>query len=567
MAAWMGAARTARMAFQQYGLATVAAGGVIVASHHHHDQRRHGCWSDERSLLQWHNTKKTTSCEAFKRPSKKADANAIRRRMTSVGRFSLLSETTTNPSVPVLILCLSGRPWTARDFLNLYNERKIGEKHERFRSTMDGDHFVVQETTALSSVRDMLAYPQIYRTELKGMIGDALLAPMDLSKGLWEVSVGTGGKIGQSGAISSSRQTPHGGPPGVDVESLLLFRAHHCMADGVSLGAIFGDLMDEGEEFRALIEEKVKEFRKRKRSWWNRLQIFLYYWCWGSIKALGYQLYLYYYSIFMSPPNPWKLLQQASLGGMDGQVRTLSWVEIASVEEVKEVADYFTKLHPNSSKRQKMTINDIFCSCITGATAKLMEFHRQEQGNPDLVLPHLNLVIPVHLAGGIMLPGSPLGNKIGALVNQVPAEAATNASDRLHQVHEALWNRKQTPAAPLSFMVASLFGGTLGTLFGKRVTSWLFSKAHANASIVVTNVRGPEKAAHLDGRRVETHLGFLPLPPGVPLGMVVTSYDQRMTLTVMAESWAVPDADKFLSWVVEEYQVLLNEAKSGQTKS
>ena len=156
-----------------------------------------------------------------------------------------------------------------------------------------------------------------------------------------------------------------------------------------------------------------------------------------------------------------------------------------------------------------------------------------------------------------------MGNKIGAIVSQVPAEAAEGPSDRLHQVHDTLWNLKQTPTAFLSYLVAHTFGGTLGSLLGPQITSYLFSKAHANASVVVTNVRGPEKAAHLGGRRVEANLGFLPLPPGVPIGMVVMSYDQKITLTLMAEPWAVPDADLFLSWVVEEYQALLRESKTG----
>jgi hypothetical protein len=598
MAAWMNAARTARVAVQQYGVAAAAAtaaatGGGVILQGVVGSSQSHGPWSERffssPLLLQWYspNTNNmtlttTTSCEAFKKPSTVDDAagSTLRRKMTNVGRFSLLSETVTNPSIPVMVLCLRGKPWTARDFVNLYEQRRIGEHHERFRSVLDitnnRHHFVVQETTPRSNVRDMVAYPQIYRTELKAMISDALLAPLDLTKGLWEAWVGSGGTVGQSGAISmSSRNQQQQNPSStvvnrrlLDVESLLLFRAHHCMADGVSLGAIFGDFMDEGEEFRTLIAEQVQAFRKRKRSWWNRLQIFLYYWCWGSIKAIGYQLYLYCYSIFLSPPNPWKILQQAARIEPDGAVRTLSWAEIATVEEVKQVADYFTRQHDNSSKRQKMTVNDIFCSCVTGATARLMDYHRQQQVqyNPDLSLPNLNLVIPVHMAGGIMLPGSPLGNKIGAMVNQVPTEAVTKASDRLHLVHETLWNRKQTPAAPLSFLVANVFGGTLGPLLGQKMTSWLFSKAHANASIVVTNVRGPERAAHLDGRRVETTLGFLPLPPGVPIGMVVMSYNQRITLTIMAEPWAVPDADRFLSWVVEEYQELLNEANGGKIK-
>ena len=38
--------------------------------------------------------------------------------------------------------------------------------------------------------------------------------------------------------------------------------------------------------------------------------------------------------------------------------------------------------------------------------------------------------------------------------------------------------------------------------------------------------------------------------------MVVSSYNQSVGLAITAEPWAVPDADRFLSWVVEEYQTL-----------
>jgi hypothetical protein len=42
--------------------------------------------------------------------------------------------------------------------------------------------------------------------------------------------------------------------------------------------------------------------------------------------------------------------------------------------------------------------------------------------------------------------------------------------------------------------------------------------------------------------------------------MVVHSYANSITLSIIAKSWAVPDADLFLSWVVEEYQSLLRQA-------
>lgn len=55
---------------------------------------------------------------------------------------------------------------------------------------------------------------------------------------------------------------------------------------------------------------------------------------------------------------------------------------------------------------------------------------------------------------------------------------------------------------------------------------------------------------------VEAAHGFLPLPPGIPLGVVVQSYAGGMSLSITAEKWAVPNPDTFLLWVMEEYERL-----------
>eukprot|EP00934_Nitzschia_sp_Nitz4_P006384 Nitzschia sp. Nitz4//scaffold105_size73764//18376//20088//NITZ4_005672-RA/size73764-processed-gene-0.3-mRNA-1//1//CDS//3329532435//6374//frame0 len=557
---WVG---TARLALH-YTAPAFAVGGLVAANH---VSKTTGFSSTASGASL------PTKCEASSESSsgKKPSSLMYRRRMSRVGRFSLLSETNSNPSIPVLLLSLSGQAWSANDFINLYHDRKIDQRHERFRSILDpqdSNHFLAldvgDEERRPLPVYDMIAYPRIYRSELKSMISDAIFQPFDLNESLWQAWTASGGAIGQSGSVSKVHAEAIAKSDPSAVESFLLFRAHHCLADGVSLATIFGELVDEGEEISKNIETKVAEFKRRKKSFWRRLQIFLYYWCWGSIKAFWYQMWLYWRSLFVS--SPWKALKkraadQGNDSDEDGSYRTISWAQVAPVDEVKQVAEYFSE-----KTRGKITVNDIFCSCASGAVAKLMRYHRQVHPDLALSLPTMNLVIPVHMQGGVLLPGQSMGNKIGALVSQVPAEDALNARERLLEVHESLWERKRTPAAALSFLVANISGGTIGSLLGSW-TPWLFEKAHAKASIVVTNVRGPESMIHLGGRRVETSLGFLPIPPGIPIGMVVMSYNQTMTLTIMAESWAVPDSDLFLSWVVEEYQQLLIEAKAnGKSK-
>mmetsp|Transcript_17004 Transcript_17004/g.19462 ORF Transcript_17004/g.19462 Transcript_17004/m.19462 type:complete len:138 (+) Transcript_17004:2-415(+) len=115
------------------------------------------------------------------------------------------------------------------------------------------------------------------------------------------------------------------------------------------------------------------------------------------------------------------------------------------------------------------------------------------------------------------------------MVSRIPGENLTTsnndptlvAQERLIQVHTVLNERKQTPIAVLSYLMAG-FMGYLSPSSSTSISSgtnhndtysvgssssswtpWFFSKAHANASVVVTNTRGPESCVHLE-RTIDT---------------------------------------------------------------
>ena len=73
---------------------------------------------------------------------------------------------------------------------------------------------------------------------------------------------------------------------------------------------------------------------------------------------------------------------------------------------------------------------------------------------------------------------------------------------------------------------------------------------------MVSNSRGHRDKLHINGMAVESAVGFVPLPTGIPCGVVVQSYAGSISLSVTAEQWAVPDADKFLRWMLDEYSKL-----------
>ncbi len=243
-----------------------------------------------------------------------------------------------------------------------------------------------------------------------------------------------------------------------------------------------------------------------------------------------------------------------------------------------------------------MTVNDLMVSCVSAAIAKLMQHHRQhlsivQEANENMArmedddnninnsttmtmtsnttkaAKFINVAIPVHLGGGVLLHGQSLGNKIGAMLARIPCETDeehnhdSSSVQRLQQIHSILGRVKQSPAALISYAMArTLASPPVSWILPSSWMTSLMTNTHLGATCVITNVRGPPHELHLGGRRVVTAQPFLPLPPGIPIGVALFSYAGAMNVSVNAEAWAVPNADQFLLWVVEEYQHLLDIA-------
>lgn len=213
-------------------------------------------------------------------------------------------------------------------------------------------------------------------------------------------------------------------------------------------------------------------------------------------------------------------------------------------------------------------MNDLFVSCVTAAVTRQLIEHEEFMAPIDAhqrkyASKSLNVVVPVHLRGGVILPGEGMGNRIGAFVTRVPGEMKHDASgggacpiERLEQVHNSLLSCKKSPAPLVSHYLAKFCSSFLP----ENWTASIFCRANANASVAISNNRGYNKKLHINGMMVQSAAGFLPLPPGIPIGVVVQSYAGQMSLSVTAEKYAVPDADKFLRWTLDEYQRLSVEA-------
>ena len=415
-------------------------------------------------------------------------------------------------------------------------------------------------------------HPSSYRTDLRMRIERLLTEPLDLTEKLWEVFISSG-RLGSSGAISRLKAESTAAPGGADAggagqESLLLFRSHHTLADGVSLISALGDLVDEAEEIRDMIKAEIKRRKDKVKglSFLRRLLRSLQKLIWfllGSIQSMMHQTYL----LWTTPRNPFEEALGDTVKEMQaiaGSGRSISWCDAAPLDEAKAVA---------RSVGPRVTVNDVFVSCVSAAVTRQLEEHRERAAvmkeaatgqSQEIEVVHpakstINVVVPVHLMGGIIPEGHSVGNKIGAFVARVPAhmevDSTAPASDRLLSVHSSLASVKRSPAPILSYLAARFAADCLPEGLAKR----LFRGANANAAVAISNARGFDRKVHIDGRPLESAHGFLPLPPGLPCGVVVQSYAGVVSISVTAEKWAVPDADRFVGRILDEYVALCEE--------
>lgn len=473
--------------------------------------------------------------------------------MTSIGKFSHASESLSNPSVPALFLAMTGpKPFQAADFIKIWKSKDISNKHPRFEqrldSTNDG-YFAPAKKSLEERVTDTTLPKALYRKELAVSISELLSNPLDIYRSLWEAKVAFG-DLGASGAISQFKVKQISDK----FESIVMFRSHHAMADGTSLASGLLDLCDEAEELKEEIKTQLKKHVGKTKTLLEKIRKWLQQIIWlciGIVNSIFYQIFLW----GSMPKNPFEVA--LTLSGSDDHssiARTISWCDAAPVAEIKKVA---------KALGQDITINDVVVSCVSYAISKQLEAHRLRLEASGKVLPlfkHINVVVPVHLTGGVLLPNKPMGNMIGAFCARVPGEGAKK---RLEEVHETFSWLKRSPSALLAYLLARTSTAVLPLSWNK----FMIQKGSCNACAAISNVKSSPRKLHIGegSQTIQSVAGFLPLPPGVPVGVTVCSYAGTLTLTVAAQPWAVPDADQFLLWVLEEYQRLLKSSGVLQT--
>lgn len=213
----------------------------------------------------------------------------------------------------------------------------------------------------------------------------------------------------------------------------------------------------------------------------------------------------------MTPDAP------SRLKGELGIMKRVAWAAPLALDEVKAVAAVLD-----------CSVNDVLVACVTGALRAWL----RERGE-RLDGAGLRALVPVNLRP----PGpvTELGNHFGMVFLDLPTDIDEPVACAL-EVRRRMGLLKQSKQPQVALALLAAMG-----LAPDFLRERLLAALAANASVVVTNVRGPATPRYLAGRRIARQMFWVPQSGGIGLGLSLFSYDGQVSFGVAADACRVPD--------------------------
>ena len=225
-----------------------------------------------------------------------------------------------------------------------------------------------------------------------------------------------------------------------------------------------------------------------------------------------------------------------SLKGELGVMKRVAWAAPIALDDVKAVCSVLA-----------CSVNDLLVACIAGALRSWL----QERGEAVDGI-ELRALVPVNLRP----PGpvTELGNHFGMVFLELPVGIA-DPLQRVATVRRRMEQLKhsQQPLVALGILAGM---GVAPEFLKERVLESLA----ANASLIVTNVRGAGQPRYLAGRRIARQMFWVPQSGGIGLGVSILSYDGQVSFGVIADAHRVADPGSLPPRYAVEFETLLLHA-------
>lgn len=363
------------------------------------------------------------------------------------------------------------------------------------------------------------------KAALTALVSDLASTPLDRGRPLWDVHV----------------------VDGVDGGSALITRMHHCIGDGTASVLVARALFDTSpKDWRTPAAKPPR--REAKPGLVERLftpAIDAAEWSvaavrsvvGGAIDAATHPQQLAETAALvlagagtlaaelLKRPDP-----RSPLKGEFGPGKRVAWSDPVRLADVKAIGA------PLGAK-----INDVLVAAMTGALR-----HYLKQRGVDVDGTTVRAMVPVDLRP----PGraSELGNEFGLVILEL-AIGSKDPLARLRRTKAHMDELKRSPEAVAILALFNIFGHT-----PKAVEDLAVQLFGSKASVVMTNVAGPQEPLYLAGVPIERVMFWVP-HPGRELGMGISilSYRGAATLSVVSDAHLVPDPEAITERFAREF--------------
>jgi diacylglycerol O-acyltransferase len=205
-------------------------------------------------------------------------------------------------------------------------------------------------------------------------------------------------------------------------------------------------------------------------------------------------------------------------------------------------------------------VNDVIVSVVTGGLRELL----MARGEPvdELVV---RCLIPVSIRSEDAR--NTYDNQVSAMVADLPVGIA-DPVERLAAVREQMQMLKSSHQADAGAGLTALgqFAPSAAIALAERsVMQVLRRLPQRSVNMVATNVPGPQHPLYLAGREMLEYLPFVPIAPGVRVGVAIVSYNGRLTFGITGDFDSAPDIDVVAHGIADGVAELVGLAGRGRS--
>ncbi|MEO8460736.1 MAG: wax ester/triacylglycerol synthase family O-acyltransferase [Dokdonella sp.] len=367
------------------------------------------------------------------------------------------------------------------------------------------------------------------KSELETLVGELASTPLDHSKPLWQFHL-----------IENYK---HG--------SVLVTRIHHCYADGLALVQVMLSLTDTAPEPKKHAELARTWLKRDGGTVWQRLleptqagvnkALQIGGKAWEKISAMvadpdlaadaareGSEILRELAQAISLPDDPITLFK-----GSLGASKRVAWAEPLPLDEVKALG-----------RALDCTVNDVLLACASGALRGYLRDHGDEVDGLTL-----RATVPVNLRP--LEHAKKLGNHFGLVFLDLPI-GEPNPMRRLERVASSMRELKRSRQAMLTFGLLAALG--MGPQILQAPALELFSR---KATVVATNVPGPQQPLYLAGVEVRELMFWVPQSGSIGVGLSILSYNGKVHFGLIGDARRVRDPDSVVQRFAVEFEKLL----------